>query len=133
MDHKTSDSLDPKLRETYDRIMGNTNAPLPGGSTVPNLKEQQSTQVPPTEHIPQAIGALLSNPQTPPIQHTAHVSALNPPVPHTSIGGAIGEPKIIKEKRFNHLLLKIIIVLTILCVGGYILFWLQLFKFVSPI
>jgi len=51
MDPKTLSNLDPKLRETYERVMGSASAAAPGstpGATAPGTPSPEPTLAPPT-------------------------------------------------------------------------------------
>jgi hypothetical protein len=86
MDLKSPGSLDPKLKEAYDRIMGSSNNTQNQTADVtpqPPMSEQfQPTQQTPIQNLPQQPTTTILNPQ-PPIQESPVLQPQQPPIMET--------------------------------------------------
>lgn len=148
MDQQQLASMDPKLREAYDRIMGNTTKPGVQAST----QAQQTMNPAPTGQLnqppTQPTVDIKSNFQSPPIQTTTPQQTVPPPPPSTP--NTAPPPQFIDPVLANNQMhayvaqevagvkqsLKIIQIMYI--AGGlvffavYALFWMKFFNISAP-
>lgn len=125
MDSKTSTTLSPELQATYDKIMGLNTSPVqatispnqtkPEVEHVPKLTQTKEIQYPTATHEHRQISA-FGNTHAPTIR-----------------GDAIGVFSPQNYSHSNHIILKILFIMGVMMLGGYIFLWLKFFNFPLPI
>ncbi len=122
MESNTSGSLRPDFKATYDKIMG-MEAPLPTPPATPLTPE--------VEHVPQLTHTKeIQYPTV--IQEHHQISAFGNVHTPTIRGEAIGVFSPQKYSHSNHIILKFLLMIGVLLLGGYILLWLKFFNFPLP-
>ena len=147
MDPKTLSSLDPKLRETYERVM-NT-AASSSNSPTPPTPNTSTSPMPTFDAMPATSTSLASDTTTPiinqPIQ-TAELSALQStltPPPLSLPATPMPSQPLLSPAQVNQLsaqssnstspVIRILYIIAgIIFFAVYAIFWLKVFKFPLP-
>lgn len=136
MDPQKLASLDPKLREAYQRVMG---TPIPPPTPTPPAPEPQSIPTPtatpePQFSIPsQAELPEPSQPQ-PPVQPT-NFDQMDSQVPATPSQNFIRPPAQVQTmsvKKKNSMMPILFAIAGLFFIAIYTLFWLKIFNFKFP-
>ncbi len=118
MDPKSTQTLDPKLKEAYDRVMGTT---LPQTSPPPITEKPTAPMDPMTTHEPQ------NKPSAPPIHQTTQMPTPITTAPHISSGFVAPHEE--KKPAVSGTLL---IIAGVVFLIVYTLFWLKRFGIAIP-
>jgi hypothetical protein len=152
MDPKALSNMDPKLRETYERVMGNsvastqtspsTSFPSPGAAVSSQFTSNFNTSiaptpasVPPVAEIPQP--QTLTPPFNPPVAPATPVTPFSPPItPQAASAGAfqpLPSPASIPQQQGSSPLLRILYIFgAIVFFALYTIFWIKVFGFQLP-
>ena len=123
MGSNVSTSLRPDFKATYDKIMGlGTTLPAP----TPSMPK-----VPEVEHVPQLTNTQEIQYPTVTHQHRQISAFGNTQIP-TIRGEAIGVFSPQKYSHSNHILLRFILMVGIILLGGYVVLWLKFFNLPLP-
>jgi len=123
MDSNVSASLRPDFKATYDKIMGmETELPAPTPS-IPKIPE--------VVHVPQLTQTKEIQYPTVTQQHR-QISAFGDTHIPTIRGEAIGVFSPQKYSHSDHIILRFILMIGVIMLGGYVLLWLKFFNIPLP-
>lgn len=140
MDPKALSNLDPKLRETYERVMGTpsdagASAPASTLSPTPTTADGgTSTQATATVTTPDGTVAQATSPlSTPPVQPVnpwqSQPAGASSPNPFTPTGQSLPSPASVSEGKETSPMLRVLYIIgAVVFFALYTVFWIKVFK-----
>ncbi|HZE87028.1 MAG TPA: hypothetical protein VE090_02360 [Methylomirabilota bacterium] len=140
MDPNSLNNLDPKLRETYERVMGTTTPPA-SAATVPDQTpqanpQQTTTPTPNTTSSPSAPPNMVPDnaPVSPMNAYTSDNLRFQASIQAPLAGGTLATPEThTQAAQSNSSLLRILYIIgAIVFFIVYTIFWIKIFKLPAP-
>lgn len=124
MDPKTAPTLDPKLKEAYDRVMGTSLPTAPPSSTPPPPMQPAA----PVQKMADPMSLHEAPPHTHPLQATPTTPVTSPTKPSGISSGFVAP----HEEKNSAVSGKLLLIAGVVFLIVYTLFWLKWFGVALP-